>query len=311
MDIAKKTKTPPKSGMSGSPKKGGAGGKGTWGKPGMDDLNLAKADRNDPDFESDEEDEKVHAHLEPIPHPVDTPTEKIIKEFFVEAEESEVARRIKEEKIIKSDFVQKAVYLAMEQQAYERELVSKMLSHLRGSTIASEDFAEGFQTALDKLDDASLDIPEAAQMLGKFIARAIVDEIVPPAFLKSCSSESNLAKDAVALATGLINDSHRSRKLEHVWGPGDLFSVKRIKQEVHKIIEEYIANEDRVEADHALRKLNAPSYNFQFVRYSIRAAVGSHNVSVRNKVLDLLSFFLKEGLLSDDNVSRGFEVYRT
>jgi programmed cell death protein 4 len=40
---------------SGAPKKGGAGGKGTWGKGGIDDLKTTRVDRDDPNYCSDEE----------------------------------------------------------------------------------------------------------------------------------------------------------------------------------------------------------------------------------------------------------------
>lgn len=41
----------------------------------------------------------------------------------------------------------------------------------------------GFQTLLDDLDDLALDTPEAYEYLGKFIARAIADDCLPPAFV--------------------------------------------------------------------------------------------------------------------------------
>jgi len=305
MDISR-TKSKETKGVFGSPKKGGAGGKGTWGKGGVDDLITVRTDNRDPNYDSGDEDDRVI--LQHIP--VETsPTEQILRDFFMEADNAEAARRITEEDVSRPEFVRKAVYLSMDYQPYERECVSRLLSELYGSTITSEQFAEGFQTALDKLDDAVLDIPLADEMLGKFMARAIVDEIVPPAFLKSCFSDSKLAKGSVSLAAGLVNDPHRSRKLEHIWGPGDLVSVKRLKQEAHKLIEEYVATGDKSEADRSVRALNAPSFHSQLVRYAIRVAIDAKSESDRKKVLELLSFLSKGGLVSADHISRGFKQY--
>jgi len=194
----------------------------------------------------------------------------------------------------------------MDREAYERELTSRLLSELYGSSISSEQFAEGFQQSVDKLEDLQLDIPLAGEMFGKFLARAIVDEIVPPAFLKSVFAESKVAEESIALASGLVNDPHRSRKLEHIWGPGDLVSVKRLKQEVNKLLAEYITSGDKEEADRCVRKLNAPSFHFQLVRIALKTALGSTSEE-RKQILNLLAFFNKEGLIVPDHMTQGFK----
>lgn len=42
---------------------------------------------------------------------------------------------------------------------------------------------KGFQILVAALDDLCLDVPEAPELLALFIARAIVDDILPPSFL--------------------------------------------------------------------------------------------------------------------------------
>jgi len=293
-----------KTGIVGSPKKGGAGGKGTWGKGGVDDLITHKPDSKDPNFDSDEEDDRIVLHDVPIS---EAPSHQILRDYFIEADSNEAASVIKEKEIPRSEFVRRAVYLAMEYQPYERELVSKLLSDLYGNVITLNQYEEGFQDALGKLDDAILDIPLADEMLGKFIARAIVDEVLPPAFLKTCRAESDLAHGAASLAMRLVNDPHRSRKLEHIWGPGDLVSVKRLKQEVQHLINEFVANGDKKEADTSVRRLNAPSFHIQLVRYALRFAIESKLDADRKKILELLSSLSKNGLLSSDHIERGFK----
>ncbi len=67
---------------------------------------------------------------------------------------------------------------------------------------------------------------QAVEMLSKFIARAILDEALPPIFLELTRDDmSSLAVECVNLANGLLNAPHFGPRLSHIWGPGDLCSV--------------------------------------------------------------------------------------
>jgi len=293
-----------RSGISGAPKKGGAGGKGTWGKGGIDDLNNpAVAGPKDPNYNSDEEKEETVIQKVEVMSPV----EAIIKEYLVEGDIQETARSLKEKNIAHPEFVRKCMVISMEKEPFERELVSKLLSALYSAAITPDNIAEGFQQALDKLEDYVLDAPNAVEMLGKFLARAVVDEIIPPAFLTKAAVPSKLAKESVALAHGLVTDNHRSKKIEHIWGPGDLESVKRLKEEVAMLIEEYLTSGDQAEADRCVRKLNAPHFHFQVVKQALRMAL-QKSEEERKKVLSLLAFFYKEGLITSEQMSQGFRA---
>jgi len=298
----------PSTGIYGSPKKGGGGGKGTWGKGGVDDLRVTTQDREDPNYDSEEEivDDVVITKVE-----VTSPTDAIIIEHFAEGDITETAKKLKEVSltnvILYPVFVRRAMEMSMEKQPYERELISKLLSALYGEVIPSEQIAEGFQNALDRLEDLVLDVPAAGEMIGKFLARAIVDEIIPPAFLKNAFAESTFSKEAIALANGLITDHHRSKKLEHIWGPGDLESVKRLKEEVSLLVEEFLSSGDKEEADRCVRKLNAPSFHFQLVKQALRMAMAK-GAEDRKKILSLLAFFSQTGLVVADHITQGFKA---
>jgi len=144
-------------------------------------------------------------------------------------------------------------------------------------------------------------------VLAKFLARAIVDEIVPPAFLKNAEIKSTLAKECTALVNGLITEKHRIDRLAHVWGAGDLHSVKRLKEETALLLEEFLETGDLVEADKCVRNLNAPSFHFQLVKQAVRSAL-QKNEEDRKKILSLLAAFSKSDLISADHMGRGFEV---
>jgi len=206
--------------------------------------------------------------------------------------------------------VRKAVVMSMEKQPYERELISKLLLAMNGRTITQEKIVEGFQKMLNMLDDIVLDSPDATEFLSKFLARAIVDEVIPPAFLTSAHATSRLAREVIALASALTTEKHRIDRLAHIWGPGDLRSVKRLKEESALLLEEYLSTGDLNEADSCVRKLNAPSFHFQLVKQAVRLAMLKGEED-RKRLLAFLAFFSKSDLISNDHMSRGFiECYR-
>jgi len=168
---------------------------------------------------------------------------------------------------------------------------------------------EGFENALLELDDIVLDSPDAPDVLGKFIARAVVDEVLPPSFLHKLTKGKNERVDeCLSLAEALTTEKHRIDRLSHIWGPGDLSSVKRLKTEVNEILEEYLVSGDLKEAENSVRKLNTPSFHFQVVRLAIYTALQKQNKKQQTQLLSLLNHFFKTGLLSLDSIKVGFDA---
>jgi len=289
---------------TGKTKKGGAGGKGTWGKGGLDDLiTESNMDPDDPNYCSEEEEEFILSKKE-----LTSPFVSIIQDYLVSADIEETAKSLKELNIEDEHdkFVKKSIAIAMEHHSFEKELVSKLLSSLYSKAISPEKISSGFQLCLDGIDDLVLDNPDAVEVLSKFLARAIVDEIVPPAFLNTAVVSTNLASEVLALAFGLTTEKHRIDRLVHIWGPGDLSSVKRLKEEVFLLLQEYLLNGDLQEADKSVRKLNAPSFHFQLVKQATRLAL--QNQEDINKIVALLNYFHKTGLVNFDHIERGIRA---
>jgi len=291
-------------GLRGLAKKGGHGGKGTWLGKGIADENEVNQDREDPNYNSDEDDALVFEKTL-----IQTPFEAVLHELFYSADLDEAAKNLQE--LDQADrhhqFVKKALVLAMERSPFDKELISKMLSAYYNKVIAADKIADGFQEALKAINDIVLDTPNAVEILAKFLARAIMDEVVPPAFLKTANAESQLASEVIALATAMTTETLRSERLEHVWGAGDLSSVKRLKGEVNLILKEYLTNGDKSEADKALRALNVPSFHFQVVKDAIRLGIG-RNAEQRKSISDLFKYFNETGLISVDHFNMGFRT---
>jgi len=236
------------------------------------------------------------------------PWDGIIDELFVsgdleEAEKSIIEFNAEHQHHI---FVKKAIFNAMEKQAYERELVSRLLSSFSNTILTSSKISQGFHYSLDSVEDASLDIPDAKETLAKFLARAIIDEILPPKFLRTCEkiAKNKTAKETIVLAQGHINQSHGSERLSRIWGAGDLRSVKRLKEEARAIFVEYFDSEDLKEAALCLRRLNAPSFHFQVVKIGVRFALELSQQS--KKTLTLLKYLVDTGLISQNQLVQGF-----
>lgn len=291
----------PRSVISGSPKKGGAGGKGTWGVGGWDDLKTVRTDENDPNYNSD--DENLVFQKTDIVSPVDS----VIREYFEGGEPEDVVRGLGAIGDAHSYFVKKALVLAMDRQAYEREMVSKLLSKLYNAPFTSQVIQDGFQEALDSLPDISLDVPEAPELLAKFIARAILDEVVPPIFLKNAKIENPAAESTLNLAHALSNDNFRSEKLAHVWGPGAETSVKRLKEEVRTVFREFLTSRDTNEAVKSIGELNATHFHFHVIRIGIQMAL-THNEEERKAMLSLIKSLKDVGLVSESNFVRGAKI---
>lgn len=62
---------------------------------------------------------------------------------------------------------------------------SRLLASLYPATLPQAAIMGGFEAAIDAAEDLSLDCPDASHLLGLFLARAVVDDVLPPAFLQA------------------------------------------------------------------------------------------------------------------------------
>ena len=72
-------------------------------------------------------------------------------------------------------------------------------------------------------------------MLGSFLARAVIDEVLPPAFLSN-RNNTHPGDEVVAKAVSLLSREHCSARLEKVWGPGDGRSVEELKDIMDQLL---------------------------------------------------------------------------
>ena len=161
-----------------------------------------------------------------------------VKEYFDASDADEVLRGINELKCrdFHPEVVKKSISLSLDKGPREREMISKLLTHLHPTPLADSDMEAGFELLLDSLDDLCIDCPDAKSMVGSFLARAVVDEVLPPAFLSN-RNNSHPGDEVVEKAVGLLSREHCTARLEHVWGPGDGRPVTELKEVMDQLLE--------------------------------------------------------------------------
>ncbi|GJN12563.1 hypothetical protein PR202_ga30849 [Eleusine coracana subsp. coracana] len=288
----------------------GAGGKGTWGKLIDTDVD-ACLDRNDPNYDSGEE------PYELVEAPVLTPLDDykkavvpIIEEYFSNGDVKLAASDLKE--LGYDDFhryfVKKLVSMAMDRHDKEKEMASVLLSSLYGNVISSTQIRLGFVLLLDAVDDLAVDIPDAVDILALFIARAVVDDILPPAFLSKAKvslSESSKGMQVVQTAEkSYLSAPHHAELIERKWGGSTQITVEEAKKRITDLLKEYIKNGDTAEACRCIRELAVPFFHHEVVKRAL--TLGMESPVAESLITKLLKEASEECLISSSQMMKGF-----
>jgi len=327
----------------GLPKKGGAGGKGTWGKLGCE-LELPWVDPNDPNYESDGDENivndapaslptknggqphvngKAHGHgttlktmvPEMSEEDVNKAVEPLILEYFENNDATEVLYTLQE---MLMNFgsrrwmvVSILIELAMDHKPSHREMASVLISELYLKVISQRDIGKAFDYLLRQLPDLILDTPDACDALGNFLARAIADDCIPPKFLRSYKGHpDNTAESSSALqkADTLLSMKHGMVRLDNVWGVGG--GVRPVKYLVKKIVlllKEYLCSGDIKEATRCLQELEVPHFHHELVYESVVMVIESMHEKTDEAMCKLLQALFRSFVITIDQMKNGFE----
>jgi len=257
----------------GLPKKGGAGGKHTWGALGSElYAEVMASSQDDPNYDSDSQTPSLLLPVDIIDEPpaadgaVESPVvlkpvevaapigrvrrnsdlveilEPIIHEYFEHGDSSEVLEEIAElgEEWNKELMIKLAVTCAMDRKASQRELTSRLISDLYGESILDQNaIAKGFDQLMEQLNDLTLDTPESPDLLGQFIARAVADDCLPPKYLADHKGDlpedgsAQHAEAALEKADVLLNMKHGIVRLDNIWGAAS--TLRPVKFLIKKI----------------------------------------------------------------------------
>jgi phosphoribosylformylglycinamidine (FGAM) synthase PurS component len=262
----------------------------------------------------------VFSNQEPyelVEGPVSTPLDDykkaavpIIEEYFSNGDVKLAASDLKE--LGYDDFhryfVKKLVSMSMDRHDKEKEMVSVLLSSLYGNVISSTQIRLGFVLLLDAVDDLAVDIPDAVDILALFIARAVVDDILPPAFLskaKVCLSESSKGMQVVQIAEkSYLSAPHHAELIERKWGGSTQITVEEAKKRITDLLKEYIKNGDTAEACRCIRELAVPFFHHEVVKRAL--TLGMESPVAENLITKLLKEASEECLISSSQMMKGF-----
>lgn len=205
-------------------------------------------------------------------------------------------------------FVKKLVSMAMDRHDKEKEMVSVLLSSLYGDGLSSTQIKLGFVMLLQAVDDLAVDIPDAVDVLALFIARAVVDDILPPAFLnkaKGSLTESSKGLQVLQIAAkSYLSAPHHAELLERRWGGSTHITVEEVKRRITDLLKEYIKNGDTAEACRCIRELAVPFFHHEVVKRAV--TLGMESPAAETLIVKLLKEASEEGLISSSQMVKGF-----
>lgn len=277
-------------------------------------------DQNDPNYDSGEEPYKLKA-TQAFPRTdvivaYKSAVQSMVEEYFSSADVHETARILDEteQPLYQHYFVKRLVTMAMDRGNKEKEAAAVALSALYPNHIGPEQIQRGFERLLESVDDLALDVPSAAEDLAMFVARATVDDILPPSFLHTLEGllpglkEGRHAAETIDLAHGHLSDRHGIERILRAWGDSTKSALDAAKSAIQKLLSEYLISGDVVEARRCLRSIDAKYFHHEFVKRAlvlcIEAAVGAETAP---RLLGLLKVVSDSGEVSASQMTIGFD----
>ncbi|GAX25160.1 hypothetical protein FisN_15Lh288 [Fistulifera solaris] len=244
-----------------------------------------------------------------------------LHEYYDSADTDEVIRTLEELgcQEYHSEIVKKAVSLALDKSSRSRELTSRLLTCLHPTPMTMSDMTTGFEKLLDSMEDLQTDVPDAATIVASFLARAVVDEVLPPAFMSD--QNNNRPGDLVIeKALTLLSREHCTARLEKVWGPGDGRPVEDLKKDMDQLLQEYLLSCELDEAARCVKELEAAHFHHELVKRGVFAAMEKDGMkadgdpdahSNLDAMAALFGFLVRNAIVSEYQVKKGIDRLHT
>ncbi|XP_022341530.1 programmed cell death protein 4-like [Crassostrea virginica] len=298
----------------GLPKKGGAGGKGTWGAPGDELFEDGHCrDEKDPNYDSESEDEYVVDVIKPQIglEELSKILEPVLLEYYDTGITEEVARTINELDVNaeKSQILEIAISKALDHKAAHREMTSVLISDLYGKVLSSKDVMNGFDAILDSLAELTIDTPEAPSVIGQFIARAIADDCMAPKYVSAYKGKVDDEHKQAALdkAELLLSRKHGIVRLDNIWGTGGgIRPVKYLVKQMVLLLKEYLSSGDIAEATRCLQELEVPHFHHELVYEATVMVLEDSTERAAHRMCDFLKSLNDSVIITPEQMSQGF-----
>lgn len=150
-------------------------------------------------------------------------------------------------------------------------------------------------------------------MVASFLARAVVDEVLPPAFMSEQNNERP-GDLVIEKAISLLNREHSTARLERVWGPGDGRPVEDLKKDMDQLLQEYLMSRELDEAARCVKELDARHFHHELVKRGVfaameedgkKAAADADSLASIDAMAALFGFLVRNAIVSDNQVMKG------
>lgn len=239
--------------------------------------------------------------------------EAIINEFFTSSDIDEAWARVEklDAPMFEHFFVKRLVTLAMDRGHREKEAAARMLSALYPSALSGSQVQRGFVRLVEAADDLAIDVPGAAETLGMFIARAIIDDVLPPSFPDSVASmttcEGKKSQEALLLAHGHLSGPGHIDRVLHAWGDFDKSPLDAAKSQIKVMLEEYLVTNDVSETRRCLHDLQMPFFHHEFVKRALTMAIEApKECNTVALLLGLIKVLADSAELTSSQIAKGF-----
>ncbi|KAK1259406.1 hypothetical protein QJS04_geneDACA021396 [Acorus gramineus] len=294
----------------GRPKKCGSGGKGTWGGL-LDTGDSFHLDPNDPNYDSSDDSNQMNTSNASQPsEEFKKKVTVIIEEYFATDDVVSTTGELRDlgHPAYLYYFVKKLVSMSMDRNDKEKEMAAVLLSSLYADVLDPPQVRKGFSKLVESSDDLAVDVPDMVDTLALFIARAVVDDMLPPSFLtKQMAKLPNGSKGIDVLRTaekGYLSAPLHAENIERKWGGSKNKTVEDMKAKIRDLLIEYGVCGDKREALRCIKDLNVPHFHHEIVKRAILIAMEKRSMEVR--ILDLLKGAAEDGFINSSQMSKGF-----
>ncbi|XP_078439606.1 MA3 DOMAIN-CONTAINING TRANSLATION REGULATORY FACTOR 2-like [Wolffia australiana] len=205
-------------------------------------------------------------------------------------------------------FVKKLVSTAMDRHDKEKEMAAALLSALYAAPIQPSDLYLGFTELVRSCDDLYVDIPDAVDVLALFLARAVVDDMLPPAFLtKEISTVEAESKGAEAMKRAqksYLSAPLHSEMVLGRWGGSGGLTADNAKKKIRELLSEYLLSGDLQEAFRCVKNLKLPFFHHEIVKQAL--VIAMERKEAAELVLRLLRSSCNQGLINASQITKGF-----
>jgi len=202
------------------------------------------------------------------------------------------------------EFVKKCINASLDANDRERERVSRLLSVGYPDSFSSNTVGKAFERLFEQSDEVEKDCPKAREMISIFLARAVVDEVLPPSFLTD-AVVCNLGGEIVTHTKLLLSKGPSGVPLERVWGPGDGRPVEEMKLSIDQLLKEYLSSSDLEEACRCIKELNAPEFFHEVVKRAVTSVLDKGE-EAQQQISNLLIALIEADMLTTQQAAKGF-----